>query len=75
MRFVKSSAIKKILRQIASGRNKNVNKNTIWVTAKADSALKAILAGGGLIGLNSIENELLKRRVSEHPEAKQGRRF
>ena len=73
MKFIKSSTIEKLLRKLAKNQNKNVNKNTILVTSKANSALKALLAGGGLIGLNTIENELLKRRSLGVPQEKQGR--
>lgn len=50
MKYIKSSAIKNLLRKFAKGQNKNVNKNTILVTSKANSALKAALVSGGLIG-------------------------
>ena len=73
MRYIKSSAMAKLLRKLARGQNKNVNKNTILVTSKANSALKAALVSGGLIGLNTIENELLKRRSLGVSEEKQGR--
>lgn len=73
MKFIKSSTIEKLLRKLAKKQNKNVNKNTILVTSKASSALKASLVSGGLIGLNAIENELLKRRSLGVSEEKQGR--
>ena len=73
MRYIKSSAMAKLLRKLARGQNKNVNKNTILVTSKANSALKAALVSGGLIGLNAIENELLESRSLGVSEEKQGR--